>query len=129
MSKNSQRLGKTLSNRMKKTADGAVPTTTDLGVVNADFSITSDSLKVAIPKGDYMVNLMLTGGRNTSTESHNHSGGSHGGHESGSGTHSHNGGDHSHELPDAFRGLRAGDRVLLAWCGSEPIVIAVVVSS
>lgn len=129
MSKNSQRLGATLSNRMKKTAGGVATTTIELGVVNSNLSITTDSLQAAIPKGDYMVNLMLTGIRSTSSESHTHSGGSHGGHESGDGSHTHSGGNHSHALPGGFRGLRSGDRVLVAWCGNEPVVIAIVVSS
>ena len=128
MSKNMQRLGATLSNRMRRTADGAVPTTIELGVVNSNLSITTDSLQAAIPKGDYMVNLMLTGSRWTSTESHTHSGGSHAQY-SGNGSHSHSGGEHSHELPAGFRELRAGDRVLVAWCGAEPVVIAIVTSS
>ena len=110
MSTNMQKLGTTLQNRMKKTSDAAVPMTMDLGIVNANMSITTDILKAAIPKGDYMVNLMLTGGRSTSSESHGD-------------------GSHKHELPSAFRGLRAGDRVLVAWCGDEPVVIAVVTSS
>ena len=128
MSKNTQRLGATLSNRMKKTANGAVTNTIELGVVNSNLSITMDSLQAAIPKGDYMVNLMLTGSRNTSTESHTHSGGEHGQY-SGNGSHSHNDGEHSHELPSGFRTLSPGDRVLVAWCGTEPVVIAIVTSS
>lgn len=128
MSKNSQRLGATLSNRMKRTADGAVPTTIELGVVNSNLSITTDSLQAAIPKGDYMVNLMLTGGITTSVESHTHSGGTHSQY-SGSGSHTHNDGEHSHQLPGTFRGLQPGDRVLVAWCGTEPVVIAIVTSS
>ena len=108
MSKNTQRLGATLSNRMKRTANGAVPTTIELGIVNANLSITTDSLQAAIPKGDYMVNLMLTGANE--------------GHETGDGT-------NSHTLPGAFRGIRAGDRILVAWCGNEPVVIAIVTSS
>lgn len=105
MSKNMQRLGATLSNRMKRTASGAVPTTIELGIVNANLSITTDSLREPIPKGDYMVNFMLTGGTYIG------------------------GGDHSHSLPDGFRGLKAGDRILVAWCGNDPVVIAIVVSS
>lgn len=128
MSKNMQRLGATLSNRMKKTAKGAAPTTIELGVVNSNLSITTDSLQAAIPKGDYMVNLMLTGSRSTSTESHTHTGGSHAQY-SGSGSHTHSDGEHSHYLPGGFRGLRSGDRVLVAWCGTEPVVIAIVTSS
>ena len=128
MSKNMQRLGSTLSNRMKRTAKGAVLTTIELGVVNSNLSITTDSLQAAIPKGDYMVNLMLTGSRETSSEVHTHSGGSHSQY-SGSGTHTHNDGEHSHTVPEGFRCLKPGDRILVAWCGTEPVVIAIVVSS
>lgn len=125
---NIQRLGETLSNRMKQTSDAAVPTTIELATVQADLSLKPDSLQAEIPQGDYMVNLMLTGSRYTSTESHTHSGGAHSQY-SGSGTHTHNDGEHSHELPAGFRCLRAGDRVLIAWCGDEPVVVAIVVSS
>ena len=89
MSTNMQRLGATLSNRMKRTANGAVKTTIELGVVNSNLSITTDSLQDPIPKGDYMVNSMMTGSR----------------------------------------AISKGDRVLVAWCGNEPVVIAIVVSS
>lgn len=126
---NMQKLGKVLSDRMKQTSNAAVPTTIELGIINSNLSLTPDSLQAAIPKGDYMVNLMLTGSRNTSEESHSHSDGAHGGHESGNGAHSHSGGSHSHALPSAYRGLQAGDRVLLVWCGSEPVVVAIVTSS
>ena len=129
MSNNMQRLGAALSNRMKTTAGAATRVTTELGIVNSNLSITTDVLKVTIPKGDYMVNLMLTGSTSTSSEAHSHSGGSHSGHNSGDGSHSHSGGDHSHELPSSFRGLQAGDRVLVNWCGNEPVVLAIVVSS
>ena len=106
MKNNYQRLGATLAERMKKTSDAAVPLTIELGIVNSNMSITTDSLKVQIPKGDYMVNLALTGGGSTgSTDGHKHS------------------------LPTAFRGLQSGDRVLVAWCGNEPVVVAIVVSS
>lgn len=128
MSKNMQRLGATLSNRMKKTAAGAVPVTIELGIVNSNLSITTDSLQAPIPKGDYMVNLMLTGSFYTSTESHTHEGGSHSQY-SGSGYHSHSDGEHKHKMPVEYRKLEAGDRILVAWCGNEPVVIAIVTSS
>jgi hypothetical protein len=130
MSSNMQRLSKTLANRMKATSNAAVPTTMELGKINDNLSLTTDSLQGAIPNGDYMVNLMLTGGLQTSVESHTHGGGEHRGHEAPYlGDHTHGGGDHSHKIPAAFRGLRAGDRVLVAWCGNEPVVIAIVTSS
>ena len=110
MSKNMQRLGATLANRMKQTSSAAIKTTVELGTVNENLSITPDSLRVSIPKGDYMVNLMLTGDRET--------------------THSYSGEyGHTHEIPTAFRGLKSGDRVLIAWCRNEPVVLAIVVGS
>lgn len=110
MSKNMQRLGATLANRMKQTSSAAIKTTVELGTVNKNLSITPDSLRVAIPKGDYMVNLMLTGERET-TQSYS---GEYG---------------HTHEIHTAFRGLQSGDRVLIAWCRNEPVVLAIVVGS
>ena len=129
MGSNMQRLGKTLSARMRQTSASAVPTTMELGTVNSDYSITPDGLQAAIPKGDYMVNIMLTGSAKTSSETHTHSGGTHSGHSSGSGGHSHDGGEHSHEMPASYRGIKPGDRVLLTWCGNDLVVIAIVVSS
>jgi hypothetical protein len=105
---------------MKKTSAAAVPMAMELGTIGSNLSLTLDSIPVPIPKGDYMINLMLAGDSyRTSSESHSHSGYDH----------SHSGGAHSHALPDTFRALKAGDRVLVAWCGNEPVVIAVVVSS
>lgn len=114
---NIERFANMMSNRMKQTSNAAIPTTIELGTVNPNLSITPDSLRVAIPKGDYMVNITLTGGRTTS------SAGGHNGHTNGAA------GEHSHELPTAYRGLQPGDRVLLAWCGNEPVVLAIVKSS
>lgn len=143
MASNIERLGTTLSGRMIKTAGAAVTTTLELGTINQNLSLTPDSLKVPIPKGEYMVCLTLTGGYETSSTTHTHdagdhthSGGTHSGHTSGDGDHTHSGGSHTHSggahthrLPDSFRNLQAGDRVLVAWCGNEPVVISVVVSS
>lgn len=130
MGSNMQRLGDTLAGRMKLTASGAVPTTVELGTINANLSLTTDSMKSPIPKGDYMVDVRLKAATyRTGKETHTHSGGSHGGHESGSGSHSHDGGSHDHALPEEFRALKAGDRVLVVWCGNEPVVTNILVSS
>lgn len=32
-------------------------------------------------------------------------------------------------MPDELRGLKIGDRVLVAWAGTEPIVVDIVISS
>lgn len=117
MASNVQRLGDTLASRMKQTSKAAVPMTVELGKINGNMSLTTDSLMATIPKGEYMVNLILTGDFLTEKEpsTHTHTGSDH----------SHTGGEHKHYL----RGLKPGDRVLVAWCGNEPVVVAVVVSS
>lgn len=143
MKSNIQRLGDTITDRMKKTAGASVPTVLELGVINANLSLTTDSLKTPIPKGDYMVSLSLTHKNyftynelNSSAKApHHHSGGDHshsgcgigGGHSGGA--HTHDDGLHDHRVPSVFRRLRAGDRVLVAWVGNEPIVVDIVVSS
>lgn len=127
---NKQRLGNVLDGRMKITSGAAVPTFIELGTINNNLSLTTDSVQDSIPRGEYMLDSRLRCNTyNTSKTTHTHSGGSHGGHEAGTGTHTHSDGEHEHRLPDEFRGLQAGDRVLVAWCGNEPVVIAIVVSS
>lgn len=110
MSNNMQRFATVMSNRMKQSSSAAVTTTMELGVVNSNLSITPDSLRVPIPVGDYMVNLRLTGERFTDYARFENSA-------------------HRHELPEPFRGLKPNDRILIAWCGNEPVVLAIVVSS
>lgn len=80
MSNNLQRLGETLNKRMQKTAQSAVGIVVELGIINANMSMTPDSLQVAIPNGDYMIS--------------------------------------------AGQDPHPGERVLVAWCGNEPVVIA-----
>lgn len=127
---NKERLGDVLDGRMKKTSSAAVPTSMELGTINNNMSLSTDSLQSPIPKGDYMIDIRLKCNTyDTSKTAHTHSGGTHGGHEGGSGDHSHSDGEHTHRLPEEFRPVQAGDRVLVAWCGNEPIVVAVVVSS
>ncbi len=107
MKRNLQRLGAALSDRMKSTAGAAVPVTSELGTINKDLSLTVSSVRTAIPKGDYMVDITLSSGNyNTSSDE-----------------------SHSHRLPAAFRTLKAGDRVLVVWCGFEPIVISIITKS
>ncbi len=129
MGKNVNRLGNILAVRMQSTAKANIPTTLELGTINSDKSLTTDSLPARISPGDYMIDIRLIADTyETEETTHTHSGGSHGGHESGSGSHTHDGGKHKHGLPSAFRAVKAGDRVLVAWIGNEPIVVAIVVS-
>lgn len=129
MGKNMQLLGDVLAAQMSRAAGAAVPTMLELGTINSNLSLTTDSISGQIPKGEYMVTLTLAGGSyDTSSTTHTHSGGEHSQY-SGSGYHTHSDGAHTHRLPAGFRALQAGDRVLVAWCGNEPVVISVVTSS
>lgn len=126
---NTKRLAQVLADRMKATSNAAVRTTIELGTYNADRSITPDSLRMRIPKGQYMINFMLTDDTYTTSETISISGGEHTQKE-GSGYHEHNNvGRHNHRLPAKLLPLVAGDRILIAWCGTEPVVIAKVVTS
>ena len=130
MGKNLQRLGTGLADRMKKTAGAAVPVFAELGTITQNLSLSVDSLKTPIPKGQYMVDIAYSGIEyRTSKETHSHNEGTHSGHEGGNGSHTHNGGEHSHALPIIFRALKSGDRVFVVWCGHEPVVVSIIVKS
>ena len=130
MSKSTDRLCAALTGQMIRSAKGNQPMGPELGVIGPRMSLIPDSLRQPIPKGSYLVNLTLTHADYlVGATTHTHDGGSHGGHTGGSGTHTHDGGSHTHRIPDVFRGLQEGDRVLLIWCGNEPVVLAVVTES
>ena len=132
MGNNITRLGASLSERMKRTAKTAVPVVIEFGTINGNLSLSVDSLSKPIPKGSYMVNLMLASSSSyrTSTETHTHSGGGHSGHLlTEDGSHTHSGGSHSHAMPSSFRPLKKGDRVVVIWNGYKPVVIAIIVNS
>lgn len=126
MQSNMERFATLLSDRMKQTSAAAVTTAVELATVNSSLAITPDSLGIPIPKGEYRVNIMLTGAAYTGSSTHTHDGGAHGGHDGGSGTHTHSGGSHNHAMPANYRGLQPGDRVVIAWCGREPVVLCIV---
>lgn len=140
------RFGNLLAGFVRETQAAGSSPPLELGTLNADGSLSVDSLSRSIPKGEYMVGLHLQsvvgGALQTHTATHTHDGGTHthsgGEHaqETGSGAHSHNGGAHTHSggahthgIPQTMRGLQAGDRVLVAWVGAEPIIVDIVVSS
>ena len=112
MPNNIDRLGNAITDKMKKISNAAVPTFLELGKVNSDMSISTDSMPVRIPIGDYMVNITLnspTYNTSTQTLSYGHT--------------------HDHRLPNNFRSLQSGDRILVAWCGYQPVVLAIISSS
>lgn len=105
---NLMRLGNVMDGRMKSTSGAAVSVCTELGTINSNMSLTTDSMRVPIPKGDYMIDIRLNGETTTKP----------------AGEHT-----HSHTMPSGYRGLQPGDRVMVNWCGNEPVVVAIVVSS
>ena len=128
MGKNMNRLGDILAGRMIQAARANTSVTLELGTINSDLSLTTDGLSGRISRSDYLVDIRLTqDAYETSETTHTHTGGTHGGHESGNGSHTHSGGAHKHKLPSSFRRLKAGDRVLVAWVGNDPVVVAIVV--
>ena len=118
-------LGKLMDAQMKKVVGANKGISVELGKINANMSLSVGSLANAIPKGDYMVSLRLTISSlvldtsqtllNTeTTDNHMHLISRH---------------DHTVTLPAQLRSIQAGDRVLVAWVGTEPIVVDIVVSS
>lgn len=106
------KMARVLSDRMKK--EGSSPLVLDFGSIGSDYSLTTNTFPVKIPKGDYAVC------RHVSGISAGTSGGSHGGHEFGDGSHS-----HSVSLPR----ISPGSRVLVAWVQSEAVVVDVITDS
>ena len=96
-----EELGELLEARMKGRIKANETPNLELGTINGNMALQVDSLGNAIPKGEYMVALRLTLKQITASVS----------------------------PPGALRGLQAGDRVLVAWAGNEPVVIDVVASS
>ena len=102
--------GELLSKRMVRIQSDGDTVSCDFGQINADMSLSIDSLDGKIPRGEYMISLHLSG-------------------QSGSDLHTGKTEDHTHSLPSTLRGLKSGDRVLVAWAGPEPIVVDILISS
>lgn len=130
-SSNIEELGKLFNEQMKHVNQANKGVTVELGNISGNGSLVVGSLNNAIPKGEYMVALRLTIGQlllettemelTTNNEIN----------PSSMENHTHKIDKHKHEvtLPEQLRALRAGDRVLVAWIGTEPVVVDIVVSS
>lgn len=128
MSKHIENLGTLMKNQMQATNEAMAVRFLELGTISSNMALLPDNFTAPIPKGSYMVDIRLTEGLDTSETEHTHSGGSHAQYE-GDGVHSHAGGMHKHTIPRKLRGIKSGDRVLIAWCGNEAVVVAIVESS
>jgi hypothetical protein len=111
----------------------------DFGEIQADGSLKTNQFDVAIPANDYLV---CRGAAHTETTltltksgQGQHPHGPSGEHSQyqGSGSHSHpsSEGAHNHDVlrPDSMRAVKPGDRVLVAWVGSDAVVIDIIVQA
>lgn len=112
MGKNIDSLGIQMDARMKDVFNRSFPWTLNLGKITSNGGLKIDSIGNVIPRGSYMVNVNFLNTEEESVSTTNVEG-------------------HYHKvtIPSQNKGLSTGDRVLVAWVGNEPIVVAVVTSS
>lgn len=103
-------LAELLSEQIQRIQRACTPRDIELGLIQADLSLRVDSLKEDIPQAEYLLNLPLTGLVGDALHTADASTAS---------------GQHQHLLPEALRGIRPNDRVLVLWAGNQPIVIAI----
>jgi hypothetical protein len=106
-----------LASVIKGIAKGEQDTTPvlDFGEIREDYSLLCNMYSIPIPKSDYQICRYLTYGDSETKTTSSVSVGDHGG--------------HSHTV-SIVRGkdkkVSAGDRVLVAWVGDDPVVIDVI---
>lgn len=104
---NFERMAEMLRASQRKAVQDNTGICAELGTVNGDRSLTVDSIKASIPRGDYLTALPMAAGNATTP----------------AGDPSHN-----HTVP-GLRGIQPGDRVLVIWAGCDPVVTAIVAGS
>ncbi len=124
--------GELLNEQIQRVSKAGKGTALELGTLGGSLELIVDNLRDPVPKGEYLVSLHLLGLTGEALHSaacaHEHSGGGHAQY-TGNGVHTHSDGIHHHVLPEPLRGLRPGDRVLVAWVGGQPIVIDIMAGS
>lgn len=107
-------LAKILSERMK--AENKTPPMCDFGVIHQDYSLSTNTFPVKIPKTDYSICRSLTIGEQnseliTTQEEKNNA--------------------HTHivPVPEKMRSILPGDRVLVIWVADTPVVVDIIVSA
>lgn len=139
--KDIEKLGLMLHRQMNTAARGNSSICLELGVITDDLALSVPSLKNPIPHGEYMLCRQLTLGptheilTQTKAGQGTHPHGPSGGHSQyeGSGVHSHpsSEGAHVHDvlIPETMRWIKSGDHVLVAWVGTEAVVVDLVYNS
>ena len=95
----------------------------DFGIINADYSLTTNTFPLPIPKNEYSVCRAITYDPSVPrTETYRD--GEHSQPDAGYG------GAHINQvrLPEKMYWIRPGDKVLVAWVQNEPIIIDIVYS-
>ena len=133
-SDNIEKFGNALTQRIYDTFNAMQPYQPELGIINADLSLSPDNSPGPIPKGEYMVCRQLTLGETddpltvTAVD---------GGHvvfnpkpewePIGKSVIGYSD-EHSHIplIPEKMRWLHAGDRVLICWAGDTPVIVDIV---
>lgn len=116
------KLTNVLVGMMRKTNEQ--PLVLDFGIIGSDYSLTTNTYPVPIPKGDYSVCRAVTYDPSVPlTQSYND--GEHSQPDAGYG------GAHTHDikLPEKMYWIRPGDKVLVAWVQDEAVVVDLVYSS
>lgn len=125
-------LARAITTRMKRVAEQ--PPVLDFGVIQGDYSLLTNQFPIPIPKTDYHVCRQLTLGKTDDVLTQTQKEG-----KPNDGTHSHPGcgiggghsqnGPHIHDvlIPEKMRWIQPGDHVLVAWVGSYPVVIDIIV--
>lgn len=124
MSTEIEKFGDTLNKRMNRIFDGRSSIVAELGTITSNGGLQVPSLSNVIPKGDYLVNKTIdrvvtdtasdTGSDTISVPEH---------------------GNFTVTIGMSFSvsipicPMGPGDRVLVLWCGNEPIVAAVLKES
>ena len=109
MKSNIEKLGETINKRVQDTFGARTAIIAELGTVTGNLGIQVASVGNIIPKGAYLISTRLTMGEKDAEFTGTTTDGYH---------------PHSHraKLPEEMRSIKAGDRVLVIWCGNEPVV-------
>lgn len=131
-----EKFGKMINSRVQQVGRAVKDAPPELGVINGDLSLSVSSLKNPIPHGDYMLCRQLTLGPTNADLTVTAVDGRHtvwnpSWPDTPPFTVVGKGEDHSHVplIPETMRWIKPGDRVLVAWVGTEAVVIDLVYNS
>lgn len=129
------KLGSTLQKQAQRTYQGNLSVCLELGTINGDLALVVPSLNNPIPHGDYMLCRQLTIGPKDEYLTITAKDGIHDvwnlGYPNPAERKTGTAEEHEHEvlIPETMRWIKPGDHVLVAWVGSEAVVIDLVYNS